>query len=526
MFPRRLAPGGRRSSGRSAMRNLGALLALAAAMLALAGCSRAGASRDIVTMVIDTSPTNLDPRIGTDGSSEHIDSLIFDALVRKNEQYGIDPALAQSWETPDPLTWIFHLRTGVHFHDGRPLTARDVRWTLDSMRLGKITTLKAASYATYASVEAPDAATLIIHLKKPDNALLLNLSDAAFGVVPEGSGRDFFRHPIGSGPFAFVSEEQDRDVVLRRAPSYWQALPRVAGIRFNVVPDAITRALELQKGSADVELNALPADMLAPLARNPQLRVLGAPGSQVMYTVINTRDPILKDPRVRRALAEAIDRPLILRTLYAGRARLAESVLPPEHWAWTGDVLQHPYAPGEAAALLDRAGYPRRADGTRFRLTIKTSTDETARLVAVVMQQQLAQIGVALDVRSFEFATFYSDVTRGAFQLAPLRWVGGNESPDIFKYAYATASFPPKGANRGYYANAVVDAAIADAATTPDQQRQKRDYLAIQQALARDLPVLNLWYLDNVAVESTRLTPLRLSPGGSFDFLREVGFTR
>jgi peptide/nickel transport system substrate-binding protein len=393
------------------------------------------------------------------------------------------------------------------------------------MMQGKVTTIKAAAYATWASIDAPDPLTLVVHLKKPDNALLLNVSDGAFGVVPAGSGRDFWKHPIGSGPFMFISQEQDRDVLLRRAPTYWQTLPKVAAIRFQVVPDAITRALELQKGSADLEINALPADMLAPLARNPRLRVISGPGSQLMYTVMNTRDPHLKDPRVRRAIAEAINRPLIIRSLYAGHARLAESVLPPEHWAWTDDVVQHPYDPAQANALLDAAGYARGAGGVRFHLTIKTSTDESARLVAIVMQQQLSQIGIALEVRSYEFATFYSDVIKGAFQMAPLRWVGGNEAPDILRYAYATASFPPHGANRGYYSNPAVDALLAHAASVPSQAEQKRDYVAVQQILARDLPVINLWYIDTVAVESTRLSPLNLSPSGSFDCLRELGFT-
>ncbi len=494
--------------------------------LLLSACRGTAPLSDGVTMLIESSPTNLDPRIGTDAQSERIDSLIFDALVRKDEHYLITPALAESWETPDPLTYIFHLRSGVHFHDGRLLTSRDVKWTLDSMMQGKVTTVKAGNYATWASVDAPDPVTLVVHLKKPDNSLLLNVCDGAFGVVPAGSGRDFSKHPIGSGPFAFVSQEQDKDVVLKRAPSYWQALPKISTVRFSVVPDQITRALELEKGSADVEVNALPADMLAPLARNSHLRVESGPGTIIFYVVFNMRDPSLKDPRVRRAIAEGINRPLIISTLYAGHARLAESVLPPEQWAWTNDVEQHDYSPVAANALLDQAGYKRGPDGVRFHLVIKTSTDETTRLVAIVMQQQLAQIGIALDVRSYEFATFYSDVTKGAFQIAPSRWIGGNEAPDIFRYSFATASFPPHGANRGYYSNPQVDALLAHAAAAPDQETQKRDYTAVQKALARDLPAINLWYLDTVAVESTRLSPIKLSPSGSFDFLRDVSVVR
>jgi peptide/nickel transport system substrate-binding protein len=501
-------------------------LALIAALLLLplTACRRAALPNGL-TVLIDSSPTNLDPRVGTDASSEHIDSLIFDALVRRREDFTLGPMLATSWEFPDPLTAVFHLRGGVYFHDGRLLTASDVKWTIDSLTSGKIVSLKAASYATVQSVEAPDPLTVIIHLKKPDNTLLLNLCDGAFGVVPFGSGRDFWRHPVGSGPFTFVSAQQDRDVVLRRAASYWQPLPSVESVHFAIVPDAVTRALELQKGSADLTVTLFPADMLAPLARNSHLRVQTSPGTSLLYTVLNTRDPHLKDVRVRQAIAMALNRPLMVQTLFAGHARLADSVLPPEHWAWTADVQHYTYDPAAANALLDASGLRRGPDGTRFHLTIKTSTDETTRLVAVVMQQELAAVGIALEVRSFEFATFYSDITKGAFQLAPLRWIGGNEAPDIFRYAYSSASFPPKGANRGYYTDPEVDSLIAKASATADQAEQARDYVRVQQILAAQVPVIDLWYLDTVMVANRRVGPVHLSPSGAFDFLRTVTLT-
>ena len=137
---------------------------------------------------------------------------------------------------------------------------------------------------------------------------------------------------------------------------------------------------------------------------------------------------------------------------------MAESLLPPEHWAWTGDVQQYPYDPAKANALLDAGGWKRGNDGIRFHLTMKTSTDESSRLLAMILQQQLRDVGIALEVRSFEFATFYSDISKGAFQMYTLRWLGGNEDPDIFRYAYDSHMFPPHGANRGRYVNAALDA--------------------------------------------------------------------
>ncbi len=504
-------------------------------LLSIAGCGHPARDPKVVVMLIESSPTSLDPRIGTDAQSEHIDSLLFDPLVRRDPSFNIAPALAQRWETPDPLTYIFHLRSGVRFHDGRPLTSRDVKFTLETMGAAtgraaeplRVTTIKAASYATWASIDTPDPQTLVVHLKKPDAALLWNVCDGAFGVVPYGSGRDFWKHPIGSGPFAFVSQEQDKDVVIRRAQDYWEPLPpaggvRIAGVRFSVVPDAITRALELQKGSADLVLNAIPADMLRPLAANPGLVIEAGPGTVLNYLVFNTRDQHLKDARVRNAIADAIDRAELVNALYGGRARLAESVLPPEHWAWAAPAESHHYNPDAANALLDQAGYRRNAQGTRFKLTIKCSTDETTRLLAVVLQQQLARIGIAVEVRSYEFATYYADLTRGAFQMAPGRWIGGNEAPDIFRYAYASASAPPRGANRGYYSSPVVDSLLADATASEDRARQQQDYARVQQLLSRDEPSVNLWYLDTIAVHSRRLVNLHVAASGNFDFLREV----
>jgi peptide/nickel transport system substrate-binding protein len=311
--------------------------------------------------------------------------------------------------------------------------------------------------------------------------------------------------------------------VLERNGDSWQPLPPIERIRFAVVPDEITRALELQKGSADVAINALSPDMVAALRRNSPLVIDTSPGTIVNYLSFNLRDPYLKDVHVRQAIACAIDRRLIIHTLWRDQARLADSLLPPGHWARSDDVQHYPYDPAEANRILDQAGYRRGPDGVRFHLQMKISTsDATTRLMALVLQQQLRDIGISLEVRSYEFATFYSDITKGAFSLYGLRWVGGNESPDIFRYAYTTEALPPHGANRGHFYNAAVDAAIAHATLASDNAAQRADYVEVQQILAREVPSINLWYLDNVLVHSERLGNTHVSPSGDYDFLREA----
>jgi peptide/nickel transport system substrate-binding protein len=494
-------------------------------LVSLAGCRSKQPLPDTATMLIESSPTSLDPRIGVDAQSQHIYSLIFDSLVRKDSHFNLQPWIATSWETPDPLTYRFHLRTGVHFQNGQPLTSADVKYTLDSMRNGTVITAKAGAFAHIDHVDAPDPATLVIHLKQADAALLWNLSDGALGIVPAGSGRDFAFHPIGSGPFRFVSQMQDDEVILERSDRSWQPQPAIARVRFAVVPDAITRALELEKGSADVCINCLTADMVYALSKRPDLVIQSAPGTVMNYISFNTQDSVLRDLHVRQAIAYAMNRPLIIQSLWRGHARLAESLLPPEHWAWTGDVQQYPYDPAKANTLLDQGGWKRAKDGIRFHLAMKTSTDETSRLLAMILQQQLREVGIDLEVRSFEFATFYADISKGAFQMYTLRWLGGNEDPDIFHYAYDSRMFPPHGANRGRYSNPVLDTLIRDGGMSGDQAQRREDYVKVQQILAAELPSINLWYLDAVLVHTKRLSDVQLSSSGNFDFLRTAKLT-
>jgi peptide/nickel transport system substrate-binding protein len=493
----------------------------------LLSCSNQPAPNTLV-MAIEFSPTNLDPRTGTDAQSEFIDELLFDSLVRKDQNFKLVPGVAEHWEIPDPQTYVFHLRQGIRFHDGRPLTSKDVKWTLDTMRDGSLRTIKGATYKLVDRVEAPDDSTLVVHLSEPFAPLLWNLSEGAFGIVPYGSGKDFKSNPIGSGPFRFVRADPDSQVVVERNDQYWGEHARLQRIRFAVVPDATTRALELRKGSADlVAVNSLPPDMVRALERERNIAVQRHPGTSLAYLAFNLRDPILKDVRVRQAVAFAIDRQTILHYLLDDSGRLAANVLPPEHWAYNPDVAQYPHDPDKANALLDAAGYTRGKDGIRFHLTMKTSDQETTRLLAAVLQQQLRQAGIALDIRSFEFATFYSDVTKGSFQLYSLRWLGyANQDPDIFEDAFHSSSFAPKRANRGYYSNPELDRLVEQGRRTLDQQERKRIYTEVQRILARDLPYVDLWYMDNVLVHSSRMRDVQLGVSADYQFLNTAELVR
>ncbi len=503
-----------------------------------AGCRRRVEDPSSVVMIIESSPNNLDLRVGTDAQSERLGGQIFDALVKKDEHYELRPWLATSWEQPDALTWVFHLRDGVRFHDGRPLEAEDVAYTIRSLideSVGHLVTAKGGNFAAVDRVEVLDRLTVVVHLKRPDAGLLFNMSDSLFGVVPRGSGKDFGLHPVGSGPFRFVSAVQDKEVIVERNHDYWadrvDKLPEVAAgaqrierIQFQVVPEAITSALELQKGSADLASNVVTLDMVHTLESRLNLKVESGMGSPVIYVTFNVTDALLRNNKVRQAIACAIDRQAIVDAIWRGQARLANTLLPAGHWAAAANdsMAQYPHDVARAQRLLDETGFPAGRDGVRLRLTMKASTDETTRLMAAVLQQQLRAAGIALEIRSAEFGTFYADVTKGAFQIYALRWIGSNEDPDIFRYAYGSGSFPPKGGNRGRYSNARVDALLAEAAASSDRAVRKKDYVEVQQILAEELPSIPMWYPNNEVVHTRRIVNVRPRPSGNFDFLREA----
>ena len=531
----------------------------------ITGCHGAVRDAGTVVVILESSPNNLDPRQGTDAQSERVGALIFDSLVKKDEHYNLVPWLATSWEQPDAKTWVFHLRDGVRFQDGRPLEAADAVWTIESLidpKLVGLISAKSGNFAAVERAEVRDRLTVVVYMKRPDAGLLFNMSDGLFGVVPRGAGNNFGLHPVGSGPYRFVSQVQDKEMVLERfsgcwsdggkrrvegidltlspsarkdrAPELQQQTPtlrepgaEIQRIRFNVVPDTITGALELQKGSADAASNVLTPDMVYALRGAPRLNTASGTGSNVWYLNFNVEDAALRDKRVRQAVALAIDRPAIIAALWRGHARLANSLLPPGHWARADDaeLAQYPYDPSRAAALLEAAELRADKNGVRLSLTLKISTDETTRLLAAVLQQQLRAAGIALNIRSAEFGTFYADVTKGAFQMYVLKWVGSNEDPDIFRYMYSSGSFPPEGANRGHYVNAHIDALLAKAAAEsgPEQEvqaKRRAEYIEVQVILAEEMPSVPLWYPDNEVVHTPQLQSVVSQGDGNFDFLR------
>jgi peptide/nickel transport system substrate-binding protein len=495
--------------------------AILLAGLSAAGCGSTLDPASTLTLAIDGGPASLDPRLGSDEASKRVNGLIYNGLFRLDDAARPVPDLAASHARPDPLTVIVRVRDGVLFHDGTPLTAADVVATYRSILDDEVPSFRKADLEAIAAVTARDTRTVVFSLREPFAPILTNLN---IPILKAGAGPDAARSPIGTGPFRLVRYRKDEDLLLERFPGHFGGAAGVRHLRLRIVPSETGRLLEILKGGADLVVNDLAPDALQRLRRTPGFHVLARPGRNYVYMAFNCRDPILSDPRVRRAVALAIDRRAIIDHLLHGAATPATGMLPPRHWAYAAGVRRYEPDPGEARRLLDQAGHPD-PDGegprTRFRLTYKTSTSELAQQQAAVLQEQLARVGIGFDIRALEWPTFYEDLKAGRFQVVVSMWTEITD-PDVLRLRFHSRFVPPSGFNRGAYADPEVDRWIDLGARTTDEAERAAFYARVQQRLAEDLPYVPLWHRDVVAVVRDRVEGFRLTPGADFDALREV----
>lgn len=478
-----------------------------------------------LVIAIEANPTNLDPRKATDVASARVIQLVYSGLLKKDPQSNLVPDLALGFEQPDDETYIFHLRQGVVFHDGSPLTARDVKYTFESILDPAFASPRRGSFEQLAQISVLDDYTIRLALKKPFAPFLVNMT---LGIVPEHlakiSGKNLSRQPIGSGPFKLIDWQPDEKLEFAAFKQYFAGQPKLEHITYKIVPEDSVRLLELEKGSVHLIQNSIPADLLPRLKNNPQLKVITSPGTTYAYIGFNMQDTVLKIKQVRQALALAIDRQAIIEHLLGGLATPASSLLPKEHWAYEPQVAGYNHDLKQAQRLLDEAGFTDPdGDGPqpRFKLSYKTSQNEQSRRIAEVLQHQWQKLGVEVDIKSYEWGTFFGDISVGNFQLYSLQWVGITE-PDIYYYIFHSASVPPQGANRNKYLNPELDKLLEQGRNTLDKDRRKAAYSQVQKILADDLPYISLWQLMNVVAMRREINGFVPYPAGDFTSLKAV----
>ena len=446
-------------------------------------------------MALAQAPLNLDPRYATDAASERANRLIYRPLVDFDAHSKPVPALAD-WHMLTPTHYRFTLRQPVQaFHDGSALTAADVAATYTSL-LALRDSPHTAEFANISSIQTPDINTIDFKLKNADDSFPARLIIGILPVALIKSGHDFAHAPIGNGPLKLVS---------------WQGalkLERVNdGQRFSLieVKDPTVRILKLLRGEADLLQGDLPPELVRYLQRQPGIQLQTASGGNYSYLGFNLQDPQLMRLQVRQAIAHAIDREAIIRSALVAGSREAGAILPPEHWAGNAGLRAYDYNPRLARQLLQQAGV-----SLPLKLVYKTSTDAQRVRLATILQAQMAAAGIALEIRSLDWGTFFDDIKHGKFQLYGLTWVG-IKTPEIYRLAFHSDAIPPKGANRGHFHDATLDKLI-----------ESQDWQAATERIHAQLPYVPLWYEGQFVAMRRDISGYALQADGNWDGLATI----
>lgn len=497
--------------------------------------------------------------VASDSAAERVRSIIFNTLVRKNERFEYVGELAKDIKiSEDGKVVTFTLQDNVKFHNGKAFTSADVKYTFDE--LFKANGYKAGAFfdtvpvansstpksapsnanaaaakteatpqtqriAHITSIETPDPNTVVFTVTRPAlaNQLLSNL--VAVPIVAEGTISQLKDQPVGTGPYKFVYFDASQNIVELSANSdYWEGSPKVQKLRIKTVTDANSLQAELQTGGVDIAPNPsnLPPDSVKALGSSANLKVEQTDGSNVQYLVFNTQSPPLNNAKIRQAIGYAIDRQKIVSDLLFNQAKVADSAVPPQSWAYTPGT-QYSYDPNKAKQLLQEAGYKNEP------IVFKYSSGNTyVNQYSQVIQSSLTDVGLNVQIETLEVNTIRTQLAQGQFQMYTGVWIGGNQDPIFLRDLFASSKIPGvSGAtccNRSRYVNQQVDDIVQKAidVTATDREQAKQLYGQVWQIVSNDLPLLPLWYPANIVIANKRIGNIKISPSGDYSFVKDI----
>lgn len=484
---------------------LGAILLPIAFVSHAAGEGGPPARGGSVVVAVSSDPGGLNPAVTTQGGVHLVCGSIFSGLVAHDFLLNPVPDLAESWDvSPDARVYTFRLAPGALFHDGEPVTSEDVRFTFEEMLLKFHSRARSSVGDNLRRVLTPDPQTVVFEFERP-YAAFLQLADVTNApVMPKHlyQGTDPLTNPhntrpVGSGPFKFQEWLKGDHITLTRNEKYFKAgKPYLDRVVYRVMPSAAAAAIAFEKGEVDYFLNPTPLDV-ARLKNLPGVVITdkGREGYATVETLIPnlTRAP-LSDPRVRRAMAHAIDKDfLVAKVLFGMGAPATGPVSRLLAWAYNPNVETYGKDVALAERLLDEAGQPLGADGVRFHLKFVHAS--TYAKVAEVVRDQLRAVGIAVELQQMEFnAAVEAVYVRKDFDLAYASFENGPD-PDIgVKRTVVSSNIGPFPFSNGAgYRNPRIDELFAAAASELDKQKRAAAYFEAQDILARDVPYLWLY---------------------------------
>lgn len=480
----------------------------------------AGALAQTLNIGLDVDPGTMDPRLIRDTSATRMQDLIFNGLVRLDPKLKPVPDLAASWKYLSPTLLEMKLRSGVSFHDGQPFTAEDVVYTYTTVLDPTFNSPRRTFFTPITKIEAPDPLTVRFTLSAPFAPLLQYLT---LGIVPKGaassSGADFGSKPVGTGPFKFVSWQRGSRIELAANDKYFRGRPKLDRLVIRPIPDNTVRLTALESGDLQFIHSPVPPQDLERLSQNNRLSLSKISALGFTYLNLNTKDPILSDKRVRRALAYLTDRDTISKQIFYGMDTPGSSFLIPGTDYYTDNVTKYGFDPGKANALLDQAGWTassagaiRTKGGKPLSIEVVTNIDPNRQQVLDFLQGEWRKAGIDVKVRAYDFAAMVNDLIAGKYQVCLIGQLNVVD-PDATVYPY----FKTGGANNwGKYSNPVVDKLAEEGRTTTNIPRRKPIYGQVARIITEDAPMIYVLNQGYVVIQDKALEGFVAYPTGSW----------
>jgi peptide/nickel transport system substrate-binding protein len=499
-------------------------------VIALSGLpSQAQTRGDTLNFIVTPEPTALVDLATTATNVLKVSPKVVEGLLEYDFKFQPKPSLATSWEvSDDSRKYVFHLRHGVKWHDGKPFTSDDVAYSIQTLR--QVHPRAKTTFANVTDIATPDPYTVVITLSKPAPYLIKAFSSSETPIVPKHiyDGTDVLTNPannapIGTGPFRFVKWVRGSYIEYVRNDDYWdKGKPWLDRIVVKVINDPAARTVAFEDGSVDLSGDSpVPLSDLERLKGNPKLGI-ETRGYEFQAGVarieFNLDNPVLKNPKVRQAIASALDREVIRKVIYYGYATPLASPIIPSNPYYDPAPTPYPFNVEHANALLDEAGYPRRADGARFALTVDPLPigDLPARTAAYV-KSALARIGIAVTVRSQDLPAYLKRIyTDRDFDFS-INGMSNLFDPVVgVARLYTTNNFR-RGVpftNGSHYSNPEIDQLFSQVAEETDEAKRKQLFSQIQRILERDLPDINLVAPQYLTLYSRAVHNHTTSPDG------------
>ncbi len=519
---------------RIAIRAAGLLLP---AVLAVAGCSGCGGGTDggyredkpsgVIVYARGADSKKLDPADITDGESVKVCTNLFETLVTFAESSAdIVPLLAASWTASgDGLEWTFKLRPGVKFHDGSEFDSAAVEFCMKRLvDPGNPYRFKGAfsyseNYTGIAKVEAAGPLDVVFTLKEPSATFLPNLAmfpasmQSPQAVVKHGE--KYFKNPCGTGPYRFVSWQENEKIVLEAFDGYWGRKAATARIIFKPVPDNSARRLELERGEVDI-IDGINFSDIAALRKHEGVEVQVDPGMNFGYLALNTLKPPFDKVEVREAIALAVDKEKIRSLAFHGFGDLGPNPMPPTVFGYNSSIKDRIRDTAAAKALLRKAGVAEGFEVRLFAMPNPRPYMPQPRKVAQVLKENLKEVGIEAVIESPEWQLYLDQTMNGKHDLCLLGWTTDNGDPDNFLWQLLDSSNAKIGSamNVSFYRNAEVDALFAAAKRSMDRVERKALYEKAQEIVFRDVPMIALAYFPQVVACRKGLTGYAQHPTG------------